>query len=121
MSCFYCGGERRRCVKSLRTSEWWLSSLGACTTTELLRRLNTWTQKQGTIRLSEDDGPPAIEFLSNEFDEDHQHIGDDEPLAVTAKRLRAANADAASAGIGSEGFEEDEVSSGSPPPPLPKP
>ncbi|KAH9922244.1 uncharacterized protein B0H18DRAFT_523511 [Fomitopsis serialis] len=25
-------------------------------------RLNTWTQKQGTIRLSEDDGPPAIEF-----------------------------------------------------------
>lgn len=85
-------------------------------------RLNTWTQKQGTIRLSEDDGPPAIEFLSNDFDEDHQRIGDDEPLAVTAERLRAADVDAASADTGLEGLEGDELpDSDSPPTPLPKP
>ena len=80
---------------------------------ERLRRLNNWTQKQGTIRLSEDDGPPAIEFLSNDFDEDHRRIEDEEPLAVTAERLRATSADTASAGTTSEGFQEEELPIGS--------
>ncbi|KAI0728913.1 hypothetical protein C8Q72DRAFT_745203, partial [Fomitopsis betulina] len=56
-------------------------------------RLNTWTQKQGTIRLSEDDGLSSVEFLSNDFDEDHQRIGDDDSLDVTVEPPRPADAD----------------------------
>ncbi|KAH9837734.1 uncharacterized protein C8Q71DRAFT_754211 [Rhodofomes roseus] len=80
-------------------------------------QLNTWTQNQGTIRLSEDDGPPAIEFLSNDFDDDHQRIGDDESLATTAERLRAANANT-DLGLGT--LEGGELLDDSPPAPPPK-
>ncbi|KZT68033.1 hypothetical protein DAEQUDRAFT_672147, partial [Daedalea quercina L-15889] len=83
-------------------------------------QLITWTQKQGTIRLSEDDGPPAIEFLSNDFDEDHQRIDDDEPFAATAERLQAANTHTAAADAGSEGLEEGELLDEVPPVPPPK-
>jgi len=37
-------------------------------------RLKTLTRPEGRIRLSEDDGPPATEFLGDDYDED------DEPL-----------------------------------------
>lgn len=51
-------------------------------------RLKTWTRQEGNIRLSVDDGPPANEFLADDFDEDHGDIEDDEPLADRAERLR---------------------------------
>ena len=52
-------------------------------------RLTTWGQGgEGRIRLSVDDGPSAREFLDDDYDEDNERLGDDEPLAVTAQRLR---------------------------------
>ncbi|KAH7927566.1 hypothetical protein BV22DRAFT_1127266 [Leucogyrophana mollusca] len=53
-------------------------------------QLKTWTRQEGTIRLSEDDGPSATEFLADADDEDIGRIDDDEPLAQGAERLRAA-------------------------------
>jgi hypothetical protein len=31
-------------------------------------RLKTWTRQEGTVRLSEDDGPPSHSFLGDDFD-----------------------------------------------------
>ncbi|KZT03279.1 uncharacterized protein LAESUDRAFT_716290 [Laetiporus sulphureus 93-53] len=59
--------------------------------TVVAHQLSTWTQKEGRIRLSEDDGPPSREFLEDEYDEDNARIPDDEPLAVTAHRLNSVN------------------------------
>lgn len=85
------------------------------------RRLNTWTQKQGTIRLSEDDGLSSVEFLSNDFDEDHQRIGDDDSLDVTVEPPRPADADTANSSAGTSADSEgNELSSDSPPVPLPE-
>ncbi|KAI0920625.1 hypothetical protein AcW1_002311 [Taiwanofungus camphoratus] len=59
--------------------------------TVVAHQLNTWTRKEGRIRLSEDDGPPVHEFLQDDYDEDNERLADDEPLAITAERLRMAN------------------------------
>lgn len=54
--------------------------------TLLLARMKTWTRHEGRIRLSEDDGPAATEFLgddpTDEGDDDglEWDNGDDEPL-----------------------------------------
>lgn len=49
------------------------------------RRLKTITRREGGIRLSEDDGPPAREFLEDDYDDDNEILpgdnSDDEPLA----------------------------------------
>lgn len=57
-------------------------------------RLQTWTRREGNIRLSMDDGPPAREFLDEDYDDDNEAIADDEPLALRAQQLRAKNAPA---------------------------
>lgn len=48
-------------------------------------RLKTFTQREGNIRLSEDDGPPAREFLEDDYDDDIEGLSgdnsDDESLA----------------------------------------
>ncbi|KAH7911282.1 hypothetical protein BJ138DRAFT_1006937, partial [Hygrophoropsis aurantiaca] len=56
--------------------------------TVVSHQLKTWTRQEGTIRLSEDDGPPATEFLTDADDEDVGRT-DDEPLAQGMERLRA--------------------------------
>ena len=55
-------------------------------------RLKTFTRTEGTIRLSEDDGPPAREFLGDDFDEDNEHLDDstDEPLSEHIRRATRA-------------------------------
>ena len=53
-------------------------------------RLQTWNQGDGRIRLSTDDGPSAREFLDDDYDDDNERVGDSEPLAITAERLRRA-------------------------------
>ena len=58
----------------------------------LPRRLKTWTRREGTIRLSIDDGPPATEFLEDDYDEDNDDLEDNEPLADRAERLQLAGA-----------------------------
>ena len=55
------------------------------------RRLTTWNSREGRIRLSTDDGPSAREFLDDDYDDDNARVGDDEPLAVTAERLRKSS------------------------------
>jgi hypothetical protein len=50
--------------------------------------LKTWTRQEGTVRLSIDDGPPAAEFLEDDYDEDNTDLEDDEPLADRAQRLK---------------------------------
>ena len=61
----------------------------SCHLTISCLRLTTWGQGgEGRIRLSVDDGPSAREFLDDDYDEDNERLGDDEPLAVTAQRLR---------------------------------
>lgn len=52
-------------------------------------RLQTWSRGEGNIRLSVDDGPPAREFLDDDYDEDNELVADDEPLALRADRLKA--------------------------------
>jgi hypothetical protein len=54
--------------------------------------LKTFTRTEGTIRLSEDDGPPASEFLGDDFDEDNEHFDDstDEPLSEHIRRATRA-------------------------------
>ena len=37
-----------------------------------------------------DEGPSAREFLDDDYDDDNERVGEDEPLAVTAGRLRKA-------------------------------
>ena len=39
-------------------------------------RLKTLTSSEGRIRLSEDNGPPANEFLADDYDEDNDHTND---------------------------------------------
>jgi hypothetical protein len=55
-----------------------------------VHRLKTWTRREGTIRLSVDDGPPAAEFLGDDCDEGNDGLDDNEPLADRAERLRLA-------------------------------
>lgn len=55
-------------------------------------RLKTISGREGGVRLSEDDGPPAREFLDDEYeyDEDNEVLpgdnSDDEPLAHHIQR-----------------------------------
>ncbi|KIM41857.1 hypothetical protein M413DRAFT_139366 [Hebeloma cylindrosporum] len=55
-------------------------------------RLKTFTRAEGTIRLSEDDGPPASEFLGDDFDEDNEHLdaSTDEPFSEHIRRATRA-------------------------------
>lgn len=55
-------------------------------------RLKTFTRTEGAIRLSEDDGPPASEFLGDDFNEDNAHLDDstDEPLSEHIRRATRA-------------------------------
>jgi len=54
-----------------------------------LPRLKTWTRPEGRIRLSEDEGPPAREFLEDDYEpEEDDDDEDDEPLAQRAERVR---------------------------------
>lgn len=39
-------------------------------------QLMTLTRSEGRIRLSEDNGPPANEFLADDYDEDNEHLND---------------------------------------------
>ncbi|OSD00069.1 hypothetical protein PYCCODRAFT_1371975, partial [Trametes coccinea BRFM310] len=73
----------------------------------------------GRIRLSMDEGPSAREFLDDDYDDDNERLGDDEPLAVTADRLRKAvsSADDDMEQADALVFEAD---SDEPPPPPPK-
>ncbi|KAJ8474869.1 hypothetical protein ONZ51_g6946 [Trametes cubensis] len=52
--------------------------------------LGTIPNNEGHIRLSLDEGPSAREFLDDDYDDDNERVGEDEPLAVTAGRLRKA-------------------------------
>ena len=38
------------------------------------------TRSEGRIRLSEDDGPPATEFLEDDYDDDMESLNPDEAL-----------------------------------------
>ncbi|KJA24912.1 hypothetical protein HYPSUDRAFT_38294 [Hypholoma sublateritium FD-334 SS-4] len=55
-------------------------------------RLKTFRQSEGQIRLSQDDGPPANEFLADDYDDDNEHLhdSDDEPLSEHIRRTTLA-------------------------------
>lgn len=57
-------------------------------------RLKTFTRSEGQIRLSEDNGPPANEFLADDYDEDNEHLNDlgDQSLSEHIRKARAAEA-----------------------------
>lgn len=54
--------------------------------------MKTFTRTEGAIRLSEDDGPSATEFLGDDFDDDNEHLDDsaDEPLSEHIRRATQA-------------------------------
>lgn len=54
----------------------------------LITRLKTWTNSEGRIRLSEDDGPSSHSFVDNDDEGDENDDADDEPLASRAERLK---------------------------------
>ena len=58
----------------------------------VLFRLKTLTSNEGRIRLSEDNGPPANEFLADDYDEDNEHLNDsgNETLSEHIKKATAA-------------------------------
>lgn len=43
-------------------------------------RLKILTRSEGRIRLSEDDGPSATEFLGDDYDEDNESMGPNDVL-----------------------------------------
>jgi hypothetical protein len=51
-------------------------------------RLQTWSRPEGQIRLSEDDGPSATEFLTEADDEDVGIVDDGVILGQDGERLR---------------------------------
>jgi len=51
-------------------------------------QLKTWTRTEGQIRLSEDDGPSAAEFLVDGDDEDSGIVDDGVILSQEEERLR---------------------------------
>ncbi|KAF9221733.1 hypothetical protein BS17DRAFT_784579 [Gyrodon lividus] len=53
-------------------------------------QLKTWTTQEGQIRLSEDDGPPATEFLA---DDDVPGRIDQDDLSTQAKSTRRTSYD----------------------------
>lgn len=55
-------------------------------------RLKTLTSREGRIRLSEDNGPPANEFLADDYDEDNEHLNDlgNEPLPEHIRKATGA-------------------------------
>ncbi|KAF9484168.1 hypothetical protein BDN70DRAFT_850209 [Pholiota conissans] len=55
-------------------------------------RLKTFRQTEGPIRLSTDDGPPANEFLEDDYDDDNEHLNDsdDEPLSEHIRKATQA-------------------------------
>ncbi|KAF8841878.1 hypothetical protein BDN67DRAFT_481184 [Paxillus ammoniavirescens] len=57
-------------------------------------QLKTWTTQEGQIRLSEDDGPPATEFLAD--DDVPPGISQDNP-SIQAKGTRGTGDDQANA------------------------
>jgi len=66
---------------------------------DILRRvvshqLKTLTSREGRIRLSEDNGPPANEFLADDYDEDNEHLNDigNETLSEHIRKARATEA-----------------------------
>ncbi|KAM5532518.1 hypothetical protein V8D89_013805 [Ganoderma adspersum] len=91
--------------------------------TVFAHQLQTWNQGEGRIRLSTDDGPAAHEFLDDDYDDDNERVGDSEPLAITAERLRRA-APPSEPGTGPVAqptvlFEADADADTQEPPPLP--
>ena len=58
---------------------------------DIFSRLKTWTRREGAVRLSIDDGPPAAEFLEDD-DEGMSDTEDDEPLAERARQLQLKSA-----------------------------
>jgi hypothetical protein len=50
-------------------------------------RLQTWSRRDGRIRLSTDDGPPAAEFLEDDYDDDNTGLTIEESLAVSRSEL----------------------------------
>ncbi|KAH8079831.1 hypothetical protein BXZ70DRAFT_1012589 [Cristinia sonorae] len=52
-------------------------------------QLKTWSGREGRIRLSLDEGPSAREFLEDDYDDDHEGLPDDEPLALRAQELQS--------------------------------
>ena len=55
-------------------------------------RLKTLTKDEGRIRLSEDNDPPANEFLADDYDEDNEHLNGSEfePLSEHIKKVTEA-------------------------------
>ncbi|KAI0062973.1 hypothetical protein BV25DRAFT_1915710 [Artomyces pyxidatus] len=74
--------------------------------TVVAHQLKTWGRREGDIRLSEDDGPPAHSFLEDEFDDDNDGL-EDAPLALRAELL----------GLGSTSPSDRNSESPSKPPP----
>lgn len=56
-------------------------------------KLKTMGDSEGRIRLSEDDGPSATEFLEDDFDEDNAHLdlhADSNDISAQMKRMTNA-------------------------------
>jgi hypothetical protein len=57
----------------------------------MLGRLKTLTRSEGRIRLSEDDGPAATEFLGDDFDDDNVSLRSNDTLRTGRVGGHSAN------------------------------
>ncbi|EMD34897.1 hypothetical protein CERSUDRAFT_116433 [Gelatoporia subvermispora B] len=83
--------------------------------TVVAHQLKTWSRGDGAIRLSMEDGPTVEEFLEDEYDEDNAGLPDDEPLALTAQRLRAGQDAAVVHPVNPEDFRVEDTPLALPP------
>jgi hypothetical protein len=85
------GVVSHQCVSSHRhVSAPILTRARAPSSAPVAKRLQTWTRgKDGPIRLSTDDGPPAAEFLEDddEYDEDNTGLTVEQALAASRSEL----------------------------------
>ncbi len=72
-----------------------LTELTLCDRLVCIRSLKTWSNPEGNIRLSEDDGPSSREFLDNDDDDDAPvlDLTDSRSLMDVSSEARLAFAD----------------------------
>ena len=81
------GGRPEICYIIPVCSKWLYSNV----LLNFTHRLKTWREPEGRIRLSQDDGPPAHEFIGDDYDEDNENLDDDddEPLTERVRNVTA--------------------------------
>ncbi|KAJ3528401.1 hypothetical protein NMY22_g9428 [Coprinellus aureogranulatus] len=81
--------------------------------------LKTISGSEGRIRLSEDDGPSAAEFLEDDYDEDNPHLSLNSDTDTLSEQMKRATRAWGEPNIAALSSETSASTTSSPPPSLP--